>query len=34
MMLFKNGQVAATMIGARPKGKVVDWINAALNLVS
>jgi thioredoxin-like negative regulator of GroEL len=29
-MLFKDGQVAATMVGARPKGKLVEWINSVL----
>ena len=30
LMLFKNGQVAATMVGARPKSKLVEWVQAAL----
>ena len=28
LMIFKNGQVAATKVGAMPKSKLVDWINA------
>ena len=27
LLLFKNGQVAATKIGAEPKQKLVNWIN-------
>ena len=30
MMLFKNGQVAATKIGAEPKQKLVSWINTVV----
>ena len=30
LMLFKNGQVAATKIGAEPKQKLVSWINGAI----
>ncbi len=30
LMLFKDGQVAATMVGARPKGKLVEWINSVI----
>ncbi|WP_439816805.1 thioredoxin TrxA [Zavarzinia sp. CC-PAN008] len=30
LMLFKNGQVAATKLGALPKSKIVEWINGAL----
>lgn len=26
MMLFKDGEVAATKVGALPKGKIVEWI--------
>ena len=26
LMLFKNGQVAATKIGAMPKSKLVEWV--------
>ncbi len=34
LMLFKDGQVAATMVGARPKGKLVEWINSVLGPAS
>lgn len=30
LILFKNGQVAATKIGAEPKQKLVSWINTAI----
>ena len=30
LMLFKNGQVAATKIGALPKGKLVEWLDTVL----
>ena len=30
LMLFKDGQVAATKIGALPKSKLVDWVNSVL----
>mgnify|MGYP001429688532 CR=1 FL=1 len=30
LMLFKDGQVAATKVGALPKGKIVEWIESAL----
>ena len=30
LMLFKNGQVAATKIGAEPKQTLVSWINTAI----
>ena len=30
LLLFKNGQVAATKIGAEPKQKLVSWINTAI----
>jgi thioredoxin 1 len=30
LMLFKNGQVAATKIGALPKGKLLEWVNSVL----
>ena len=26
LMLFKDGQIAATKVGAVPKGKIVEWI--------
>ena len=28
LMIFKGGHVAATMVGARPKGKIAEWINS------
>ena len=27
LMLFKDGEVAATQMGVQPKGKLVDWIS-------
>jgi thioredoxin 1 len=30
LMLFKNGEVAATKVGALPKGKLVEWIQASV----
>ncbi len=30
LMLFKNGQVAATKVGALPKSKLLDWINESI----
>ena len=30
MMLFKNGQVAATKIGALPKSKLYEWVESVL----
>ena len=30
MILFKNGQVAATKIGALPKSKLVEWVESVL----
>jgi thioredoxin 1 len=30
MILFKGGQVAATKIGALPKSKLYEWVEAAL----
>ncbi|HXP31415.1 MAG TPA: thioredoxin TrxA [Stellaceae bacterium] len=30
LMLFKNGQVAATKIGALPKSRLVEWIESVL----
>ncbi len=30
LMLFKNGQVAATKIGTLPKGKLVEWVESVL----
>ena len=28
LMLFKDGEVAATKVGALPKGKIVEWIES------
>ena len=30
LILFKNGQVAATKIGAMPKSKLVEWVSSVL----
>jgi thioredoxin 1 len=30
MILFKGGQPAATMVGARPKGELKAWLTGAL----
>ncbi|MBM3569869.1 MAG: thioredoxin TrxA [Alphaproteobacteria bacterium] len=30
LILFKNGQVAATKVGAAPKGKLVEWLQGAI----
>jgi thioredoxin 1 len=30
LMLFKDGQVAATKIGALPKNKLVEWVESSL----
>jgi len=30
LMLFKDGQVAATKIGALPKGKLSEWLDSVL----
>ena len=30
LILFKDGKPAATQVGAVPKGKLVDWINASI----
>ena len=30
LMLFKDGQVAATKVGALPKGKLVDWLEGVI----
>ena len=30
LLLFKDGQVAAKMVGAKPKGALQQWINGAL----
>ena len=30
MMLFKDGEIAATKVGAIPKNKIVEWINESV----
>jgi thioredoxin 1 len=30
LMVFKNGQVAATKIGALPKSKLLEWVQSVL----
>ncbi len=30
LILFKDGQVAATKVGALPKSKLVEWINESI----
>lgn len=30
LMLFRDGKVAATKVGALPKGKIVEWINGSI----
>jgi thioredoxin 1 len=30
LILFKNGQVAATKVGAMPKSKLVEWVESVL----
>ncbi|HMK68537.1 MAG TPA: thioredoxin TrxA [Stellaceae bacterium] len=30
LILFKNGQVAATKIGALPKSKLMEWVESVL----
>ncbi len=29
LLLFKDGEVAANMVGAAPKGRLADWIKAS-----
>lgn len=31
LMIFMNGQVAATKIGALPKNKMLEWVESVLN---
>jgi len=31
LMLFKDGEVASTQMGAQPKSKLVDWINQSIS---
>jgi len=30
LMLFKDGEVAATKVGALPKGKLLEWIQSSV----
>lgn len=30
LILFKDGEVASTKVGALPKGKIVEWIESAI----
>jgi thioredoxin 1 len=30
LILFKNGEVAATKVGAAPKSKLVEWLESSL----
>jgi thioredoxin 1 len=30
MMIFSQGQVAATKVGALPKGKIKEWIESSV----
>ena len=30
LMLFKDGQVAGTKVGAAPKGKLIEWIESVI----
>ena len=30
LMIFKDGQVTATKVGAVPKGQIVDWIKSSI----
>ncbi len=30
LMVFKDGKVAATMVGAKPKSKIVEWLNESV----
>jgi thioredoxin 1 len=30
LILFKDGEVAATKVGALPKGKIMEWIESAI----
>ena len=30
LMVFKDGQVAATKVGALPKNQLADWVNSVL----
>ncbi len=30
LMVFKDGEVKATQVGANPKGKIAEWIEASI----
>ena len=30
LMIFKNGELAATRVGAMPKSKLVEWVNESV----
>lgn len=30
LMLFKDGEVTGTQVGAQPKGKIVEWIESSI----
>jgi thioredoxin 1 len=32
LMLFQNGQVVATKVGALPKSKILEWINQSIGV--
>jgi thioredoxin 1 len=34
MMIFSQGQVAATKVGALPKSKIKEWIESSISDVS
>src|SRR5215471_7227828 len=34
LIIFKDGQVAATHTGAQAKGRLTDWINGALGVTA
>jgi len=34
LLLFKDGQIAATKVGALPKSKLYEWVEAALSAVA
>ncbi len=31
LILFKDGEVSSTQMGAHPKGKLMDWINESIS---
>ncbi|MDC0074582.1 thioredoxin [Alphaproteobacteria bacterium] len=30
LMIFNNGEVSSTKVGASPKSKIIEWINSSL----